>query len=744
MQQVFRSVGPFLQPIPAVKNGICYHYYSKSFGSMINSRQSKLLNEDVVGNAQCLPLPFVADLHMLQTSFNAINTEDVLNQLDLNSLLLQKYPNQYVTPLHLCMETFKMKSEPNNVIDWLSKLSLASDYMSYKSNIFAKTYDGHLYGHHYYPLYMIRDKSVTTTGTKLNAFQYSDRFNSIIAGIKCILINGYNKNPNLRIGWLPKPTEPLENNCSQEEIDLILSNLHDYLFGAVRCYDLVTAITNELYPQLKTMEFSRESKDLRNEIISQILRDYSLSHSIENRQFISPFFKKSNILDISGNTKDPVNVQKDANLNNLIAEYPENIASDHEQFDNYGFNAYDVVEEHRMDFTDNAFIIDPLTVHESDDAISVRETSDGYLITVHVADPAAVMTKEHPITKMAARKLSSLYLVDNTYPIIPSNILQNRLSLMSVDRQGMRSWSSPQKEINALSFQFKLNNDKSISNFKVFPTTLKSTVKLSYSALDVIFDQKYNIQRISNLWQSNNLNKYITPQTQSFNPDTFKIKEIFLLKRAADDLNKSLNLKMQSTIDVSTSSIKIQAPSHAMFLVQCFMVQCNKLAAKYAMDNKMDILYMKTDSEHLQNATEHSTIPGIHQHFQSVYTSVTSPLRKFTDIIYHYQFYAKNYDLHHYKFDREWLDRYSNYCNIHLKRIKTAGNRNREFWMKLILSQNKPQKFKISKSVQLDKVYYKIPLLGLKINIEGDYPDEFEAIYYPQPFEKLDKIKISN
>ena len=732
MQHIFKTVGPFLQPLPTKANATCFHYYSKTFGTVVNSRQSQLPNGDLVPNAQCIELPYKLDLNELQEAFNTIDTESNYNIMDHSAMTMQKYANQYITPLHLVINAFKLSQNAKD-FSFQSTLALCSGYMESKSLIFAKTYDGQLYNNHYFPLYMIRDKAISTTAFKLIELTHLDQFTDIIAGLQNILYNGQIKTPAFRSEWF-KVDKPSGKLCSQKQLDQTVGHLHNHLFQIVRCSGFVDKICEKLYSEPDSLPLESFQK---NEIILQILRDYSLQHLPKDRSTISPFLLKSNILDISANSKDPVNMLKSKKLDELIKLFPDqnpSLATD--QFDEMGLNAFDPVEESRVKFHSNAYVIDPYNVHESDDAISVVPTSSGDEVTIHIADPASLMVKDHPIINMAARRVSTLYLTEQSYPIMPKQLINKRLCLMA-PKSSNSLWSAPQPQINALSFQFTLTKDNLITNFKIFPSALMSVVKTNYSILDAIFDRKNKTTRVLKAWTTNEFKKWIEPAENNFKDDKINVDEINLLYSVANRLNTALNIEKSNNISLDCSSLQIEAPSEAMFMVQCYMVQCNLLAAQYAKDNKLDILYLKTDTEHVANASQLSIVPGIHQYFKKEYTSCTSPLRKFSDVIYHFQYYANRYDLKHLQFSKEWLSRYSHYCNTQLKRIKKASTKNQQFYKKFILSQHPPQRFKIVKN---NFGFYAIPELQLTVDLKEDYPSEFTATYTPQPFEQFDVV----
>ncbi len=76
------------------------------------------------------------------------------------------------------------------------------------------------------------------------------------------------------------------------------------------------------------------------------------------------------------------------------------------------------------------FTIDPEDAKDFDDALSVRKLANGnYEIGIHIADVSFFVRKKTALDKEAARRSTSLYLVDRTVPMLPDALSNNLCSL---------------------------------------------------------------------------------------------------------------------------------------------------------------------------------------------------------------------------------------------------------------------------------------------------------------------------
>ncbi|CAE6515828.1 unnamed protein product [Rhizoctonia solani] len=84
----------------------------------------------------------------------------------------------------------------------------------------------------------------------------------------------------------------------------------------------------------------------------------------------------------------------------------------------------DGLDNMRHDFGDLAvYVIDDSSAEELDDGISIESTADGtdnVWLHVHIADPTSVLRPSDPLALDAARRTATAYFPEATYPMLPS------------------------------------------------------------------------------------------------------------------------------------------------------------------------------------------------------------------------------------------------------------------------------------------------------------------------------------
>ena len=130
-------------------------------------------------------------------------------------------------------------------------------------------------------------------------------------------------------------------------------------------------------------------------------------------------------------------------------------------------------DEERMDLTHlSAWAIDDEGNQDPDDAISL----DGDTIWVHVADVAALVAPDSDLDLQARAHGANLYLPEQTITMLPAAVTE-QLGL------GLQSRSP------ALSFHFRLTDDASIEVIEIVPSWVQ-VIRTSYQEVDAHIDQE--------------------------------------------------------------------------------------------------------------------------------------------------------------------------------------------------------------------------------------------------------------
>ena len=146
----------------------------------------------------------------------------------------------------------------------------------------------------------------------------------------------------------------------------------------------------------------------------------------------------------------------------------------------------------RRDYrSERIFTIDPTTAKDLDDALHIKPLPDGRVeIGVHIADVSAFVLPETHVDEEAARRSTTVYLVDRVIPMLPRPLCEIACSL------------NENVERLAFSCVWKMNMDGSMSKKKskhssssenevwYGRTVIKSCARLDYATAQNIIDRK--------------------------------------------------------------------------------------------------------------------------------------------------------------------------------------------------------------------------------------------------------------
>ena len=124
----------------------------------------------------------------------------------------------------------------------------------------------------------------------------------------------------------------------------------------------------------------------------------------------------------------------------------------------------------REDLTDTPFVtIDADTTQDMDDALFAEETDDGWLLHIAIADPAALFDADSVLDQGARERLTTTYLPGRPLGMLPDRVAHDLASLV------------PEKDRLALVFHIRVATDGTLSKLAITPAVIRSTAKLSYT-----------------------------------------------------------------------------------------------------------------------------------------------------------------------------------------------------------------------------------------------------------------------
>ncbi|KAJ6532068.1 hypothetical protein B0H19DRAFT_966060 [Mycena capillaripes] len=144
------------------------------------------------------------------------------------------------------------------------------------------------------------------------------------------------------------------------------------------------------------------------------------------------------------------------------------------------FYPSDPLDHLRHDFGDMPiYVVDDAGAQELDDGMSVEAIPgepDSYWVHVHIADPASVIPPGHILAQRAATQSQTAYFIHRTWPLFPQ-------SLMFSGRPGFSL--SAQTENRVLTFSSKINAAGELVDCVVRPGVARNFVVLSYEEVDL-------------------------------------------------------------------------------------------------------------------------------------------------------------------------------------------------------------------------------------------------------------------
>lgn len=273
--------------------------------------------------------------------------------------------------------------------------------------------------------------------------------------------------------------------------------------------------------------------------------------------------------------------------------------------------------EERVKIEHTAYAIDSASSTDPDDAVFF----DGEYLWVHVADPASVVLPESEADKEARGRASTLYL--------PEKVMR------MLDEKSLDFFALGRRELSpALSFRIKMDDDGSIAGCEV----MKSLVKV----------------------------KCITYDEAARRRNEADFAPLFTLAALSEERRRSFGAILVNMNEVHVKAdggkVKIETAENneATRAVRELMIIAGTAAAEYAFERSIPFPFISQENTSdepppeigglagefalLKRAGKRSVSTQVAYHSAmalSMYTQVTSPLRRYVDLIAHEQLRAK-------------------------------------------------------------------------------------------------------
>lgn len=208
----------------------------------------------------------------------------------------------------------------------------------------------------------------------------------------------------------------------------------------------------------------------------------------------------------------------------------------------------------REDFRDVVtFTIDPKDAKDFDDALSIRTLKPGlWEVGVHIADVSHYVKEGSIIDKEAAKRATSVYLVDRTIPMLPERLCNFICSLR------------PDEEKLAYSVIFEMNEKAEVKNYRIRHTIIKSNRRFTYEEAQQIIETGEGDYK-EEVLQLNHLAQILREKRMAAGSINFDRCEV---KFEIDETGKPL-------------SVYFKVSKEANKLIEEFMLLANKTVAEY-------------------------------------------------------------------------------------------------------------------------------------------------------------------
>ena len=360
------------------------------------------------------------------------------------------------------------------------------------------------------------------------------------------------------------------------------------------------------------------------------------------------------------------------------------------------------------------FTIDSEKTLDYDDAFSVIEWNKNNIkIIIHIADLSHNLSPDDSIFKEAESRISSVYTVEKSFPMLPKELSNDNFSLKSG------------KFRNVLSFFFILSKHGDWNLIDIESRIIKVQQNLSYKEANKLIEEKKDFWDILNKSCQQSQKKRIEKGALNIyrKEYSFDIRDPENIRITLQNRNSPSNRIIEElAISVNSEAGKIFRKSNFPGIYR----------TQSSYEIKKDVEIGKTLSmEHIRiNPTRLSSIPDKHAGLGcEFYMQITSPIRRFSDLVMQFQLkmlLEKKDPIFSENDIIIWLEKIS----YQQKKYKKAETEILNYWKLRYVKQNLGEVFKAKTrkklangdtEVELLELDLKVPTSGLGTFSEGEH-----------------------
>jgi exoribonuclease-2 len=270
------------------------------------------------------------------------------------------------------------------------------------------------------------------------------------------------------------------------------------------------------------------------------------------------------------------------------------------------------------------FSIDDEDTEDIDDALTVKETSGGFAVGIHIADVSYFVSKDDILDLEAFRRKSSLYLPQKKIRMFPDRLSNDLSSLRAAEVRP------------TVMFEVDFGDDLSIRSNRIILSEVQVSNRLTYDEADKLLESEGPNGIGASLGLLDRATRSLLQERIEAGALVIRRPELKIVLK-----DKKIELKV------------LEPDSPSRRIVSELMILGNRLAAEYARDNGLPIIYraqnpptgeipkMSTYDPLLANQIFSKLEPGKlsllpQRHFGlglDSYTQLTSPIRRYADLV---------------------------------------------------------------------------------------------------------------
>ena len=296
------------------------------------------------------------------------------------------------------------------------------------------------------------------------------------------------------------------------------------------------------------------------------------------------------------------------------------------------------------------FAVDNESTYEIDDGISIEkiEGDDEFVrVYIHVADPTRFIAFDSPLDREARKRGTTLYLPTESIPMFPKSLSGGKLSLRVANDE---TTTRNDNEGVALTVQADISRlNGSIRSYDIYPSTISGVTRMTYEDVDAHLKDEGRAKNDLHLLNECAVARYHKRENEG--AINILLPELDVFVSSADarggDVSSEIFLKRR---DNSASNI----------LVSEMMILAGEIAGTFGVENSLALPFRGQGEPRLLDEETWDTIPdgvcaemamrscmtassqGItprphHSLGLSAYVQFTSPIRRYADLLAHYQ-----------------------------------------------------------------------------------------------------------